>query len=159
ADGGGLVVGLGHLSDPENYRDSTAAQVLPAVPERATTPKETVHFGEVSDYTHPLFQRYPKELNAMLAGIPVFRYWKVNPREGSKVLLSFSDKAPALVERLFKGSKTGHVLLWATPLSSRGDSTSPEAWNEFPNTVFGWSFYLLMNQTVAYLTGTTEEGW
>jgi len=85
----------------------------------------------------------------------VVRYWNVKPYEGSRVLLSYADKSPALIERVFKGSKNGHVLLWTTPLSRRGISTVPDAWNEFP--VKNWSFLGLMDQTAAYLSGTTEE--
>jgi hypothetical protein len=158
-DGGGLVIGLGGRSDAENYHGPTAAQVLPATPDRSHEFKETGHFGEVTDNTHPLFQRYPKDLNEQLGVVPVYRYWRVTPREGSRVLVTYTDKAPALIERVLKGSKTGRVLLWTTPLSRRADSTSTDAWNEFPVDVYGWSFWYLMQQSVAYLAGTTEEGW
>jgi hypothetical protein len=74
------------------------------------------------------------------------------------MLLSYADGAPALLERTFKGSKTGRVLLWTTPLSRRSIRSDRGAWNEFPlpagNT---WAFLALMNETVPYLAGTSNE--
>ena len=156
-DGGGLVVGLGRKSLAANYNATIAAQILPASLEKPVFPKSPTTFGDVADLSHPLFDRYPKELTAMLAQIPVFKYWGVKPQEGSRTLVSYADKAPALVERVFKGSRTGRVLLWTTPLSRRPDALSPDAWNEFPSDVLGWSYYYLMNQSVSYLAGTAEE--
>lgn len=155
-DGGGLVVGLGGLSLPDNYQQSTAESVLPATVGRVVAPNEPTTFGLVADYSHPLFNRYPKLLNDMLAEVPVSRYRLVKPHEGSRVLLSYADKAPALIERVFNGSRTGRVLLWTTPLSRRADATPADAWNEFP--VVGWAFFYLMNQSVSYLSGSMDEG-
>ena len=155
-DGGGLVIGLGRRTRAESYLGATASQVLPASLDRVMSPKAPTTFGDATDLTHPLFQRYPKDLTAMLALIPVVRYWGVTPREGSRVLLSYADKAPALLERVFKGSRTGHVLLWTTPLSRVPDAASADGWNEFPSPILGYSFYLLMNQSVAHLSGTAE---
>jgi hypothetical protein len=69
--------------------------------------------------------------------------------------LTFSDGAPALLERTIRGPKTGHVLLWTTPLARRVDRDSPAAWNEFP--VVGWGFFHLTTQTVPFLAGTSNE--
>ncbi len=55
--------------------------------------------------------------------VPVYRYWPIKqPAEVmTRTLLSYSDGAPALLERTFKGPKTGRVLLWTTPLARRPD--------------------------------------
>ena len=155
SEGGGLVVGLGSKVRPEKYGVDTASQVMPAALDRVSEARETSFFGRVTDYTHPLFQKYPKELDAMLTETPVSRHWVVKPREGSRVLLAYADKSPALVERVFKGTKTGRVLLWTTPLSRPADSNARDAWGDWP--VVGWSFFHLMNQTVAYMAGATEQ--
>src|SRR5262249_5739483 len=138
SDGGGLVIGLGSHTLAERYQGPTADQVLPAALDRLATSEKPTFLGQVADNTHPLFPRYPRELNEMLAQIPVSRYWLVAPRGEARVLLSYADKSPALVERVFKGSKTGRVMLWSTPLSRRADPNSPDAWNEFPNPILGW---------------------
>src|SRR5207248_8198245 len=97
-------------------------------------------FGKIADATHPLFQRFGKDLESELGQVPVFHHWSLKPPEqpieGARTLLSFADGAPALLERAFKGPKTGRVLLWTTPLSTRASTAAnrpPDVWNEFPS--------------------------
>jgi hypothetical protein len=156
-DGGGLVVGLGNQCLAEHYSSPTVAQLLPGVPARAASPRGELSFGKIHDANHPLFHRFHKELDAALAQVPVYRYWPVKPHAGARTLLSFVDNAPALLERTLPGPKTGHVLLWTTPLSRRVNRESPAAWNEFPLPDVGWPFWYLMNQTVPYVSGASSE--
>ncbi len=155
-EGGGLVFGLGDRCNPENYNGPTASQILPAQLEPNRPSKSETTFGKIADATHPLFQPYAKEIGTQLALVPVYRYWAVKPPEGSRVLLNYADGAPALLERTFKGSKTGRVLLWTTPLSRRYDRKARGAWNEFPLPTYP-AFLVLMNETVPYLAGTSNE--
>jgi len=155
-EGGGLVFGLGDRCNPANYNGPTASQILPAQLEPNRPSKGETTFGKIADVTHPLFQRYAKEIDPQLALVPVYRYWTVKPPEGSRVLLNYADGAPALLERTFKGSKTGRVLLWTTPLSRRFWRSDRGAWNEFPLPAYP-AFLVLMNETVPYLAGTSNE--
>ncbi len=155
-EGGGLVFGLGDRCNPANYNGPTASQMLPAELEMSRPAKETT-FGKVADVTHPLFKDYAKEIDPQLALVPIYRYWAVKPSEVARVLLSYADGAPALLERTFKGAKTGRVLLWTTPLARRSRRTDRGAWNEFPLPTYGWAFLALMNETVPYLAGTSNE--
>ena len=78
--------------------------------------------GNVANLTHPLFERYGKDLASMLAEVPVYKYWPVRGADDAGlILLRFGDGAPALIERTFKGPKVGKVLLWTMPLSRRPD--------------------------------------
>jgi hypothetical protein len=156
-DGGGLVVGMGDRCLPEHYNSAVVAQLLPATPDKRQSPPATIHFGKINDATHPLFSRYPKELDAVLAQVPVYRYWSVKPNQGSRTLLTYADNAPALLERTIRGPRSGHVLLWTTPLARRVNRESSAAWNEFPLPAVGWGFFYLMNQTVPYLSGSSNE--
>ncbi len=116
-------------------------------------------FGKVTDITHPLFQKYGQDLDAQLVQVPVYHHWdlKVQPQamEGTRTLVTYADGTPALLERTFKGPRTGRVLLWTTPLARNKNSHATDAWNEFP--VVGWSFLVLNNLTVPYLAGTDES--
>jgi len=162
-EGGGLVVAPGHRSLPASYNSAITGQFLPGQLEERSKPTQAhATFGKVGNITHPLFQRYGKDLDSMLAQVPVYRYWPVKElAEVTHTLLSYSDGAPALIERTFKGPKTGRVLLWTTPLARRPDVggalKDPWAWNEFPGTEYGWSFLVLMYQTVPYLAGQSNE--
>lgn len=154
-EGGGLVIGLGPAASPDNYLGSTPASILPAELDKPVHLTEPTSFGQVADYTHPLFSRFTRELDAAISQVPIQGYWSVKPRDGSRVLLSYADKSPALVERMFKGSRTGRVLLWTTPLSREPDARGSGSWNEFP--IVGWSYWFLMNQTVGYLADLGDE--
>jgi hypothetical protein len=158
-DGGGLVVGLGHRPTPANYNGQAASQLLPATLGQRQDPKPLMtNFGKVTDYTHPLFRRFGKEMDPVLSQVPVYHYWSITKPEDSRVLMEFADSHPALVERTFHGPKAGRVLLWTTPLSRRSDrDLNPDfAWNEFPLPDY-WPFYAIMLQTVPYLAGTSSE--
>jgi len=154
-DGGGLVVALGHLTDPANYNAAAAAPLLPATIGIARKPDTPTSFGD-ADFGHPLFNRAPKDIDADLTQVPVAKYFEVKPIEGTRTLLKYQDGAPALLERVFRGAKTGRVLLWTTPLARRVQPGDPAAWNDFPQGRF-WSFIEIMDQTVPYLAGVAGD--
>ena len=161
-EGGGLVVGLGDRCQAANYNGTTAKEVMAATLEQVRPAPADTHFGKVTDVTHPLFERYDKELEPLLSVIPIYRYWSIKPAEvGTRALLNYADNAPALLERTFKGARTGRVLLWTTPLARRADRTlrkNQAAWNEFPLPAGdNWAFFVLMNLSVPYLAGTSTE--
>jgi hypothetical protein len=151
--GGGLVVGLGGQCLAEHYGSPIVSQLLPAAVGKGPVPRTEINFGKINDATHSLFNHYYKELDTVLTQVPVYRYWSVTPHQGARTLLTYTDNAPALLERTIPGPKPGHVLLWTTPLSRRVNRES--GWNEFP--VVGWGFWYLMNQTVPYLSGASNE--
>ena len=151
-DGGGLVIGLGDRVKADSYNSEIASQLLPAKL-LSISPKTTGGTFGRFDAAHPLFNRFAKSLDGELAKVPIYRYWLLEP-QGGRACLWFSDNKPALVERTFSGSKTGHVLLWASPLSRRPEINSPAAWNEFPTS---WSFLSLMLETASYLSGSASQ--
>ena len=124
-EGGGLVVAPGQGCEPESYNNSIAGQLLPA--QLADQPKSAAAgatFGKVSNITHPLFQKYGKDLDTVLALIPVFRYWPVKQQvQGSHVLLTYSDglqrssSVPSKVRRQ-AAYCSGPPLLHAGPRSA-----------------------------------------
>ncbi len=145
----------------ESYNSDIATQLLPAELGTKKLAAAETTFGKVSDISHPVFERGGKDLATNLGVAPVFRYWTVKQNEGNAVhtLLSYSDGAPALIERIFKGPKSGRVLLWTTPLCripvNVGEvKRRADAWNDFP---LGWSFLVLMNEMVPYLAGSSSE--
>ena len=82
---------------PANYNGTTASQVMAAhARSGAVRPRPKRTLGKVADVTHPLFQRYNKELKSL--AWPRYRFtatWSVNPKEvGTRVLLSYADSAP-----------------------------------------------------------------
>ena len=151
-EGGGLIVAPGDRADLAGYSGPAAEAVLPGQLDGKPVAKATT-FGK-ADLAHPLFNRYPRQIDAALAGVPVYRHWAMKPVEASRVLLKYGDGTPALAERIFKGARTGRVLLWTTPLSRRAQPTEPGAWNELPQS---WAFLEILLETVPYLAGTAGE--
>jgi hypothetical protein len=154
-EGGGLVVGAGKRCDPANYDGAIAGQLMPAALDREVALQPDTTIGKILDVTHPLFQRYGRDLGTQLSQVPIYRYWGVKaqdpPVEGSRTLLGFADGAPALLERTIKGPKAGRVFLWTTPLAR----SAKDAWNEFP--IKNWSFFALTWGTVPYMAGASSE--
>jgi len=153
-EGGGLVVGLGDRCQPENYNGSIAAQLLPGQLDAPFAPpgEAGTTFGKIADATHPIFDRFLKEIDDQFAVTPIYKYWKLQPSPPGRTLVPFADGAPALLERTFRGARTGRVLLWTTPLARRPSRTDRAAWNEFPSPSF-WAFPVIMNLSVPYLAG------
>jgi hypothetical protein len=163
-EGGGLVAAPGSHASAAAYNGAIAGQFLPAELGEKTLARTEATFGKIADITHPLFQKEGKDLATWLGQVPIFRYWsvKAGAENSSRTLLSYSDGAPALLERVFRGARTGRVLLWTTPLVRRPAASNeirrdPEIWNEFPLPAYGWSFFMMMNRTVPYLAGSSNE--
>jgi hypothetical protein len=155
-DGGGLVIGLGNRCRPENYNLPSVVQLLPAKLGKVEPASGETTFKKITDLTHPLFSRYHQQLDAFLSEVPIYHYWSVTASEGARTLMTFADDAPALLERTFKGGKTGRVLLWTTSLARRPNPKLDSAWNEFP-LPSNPAFFMLMNSTLPYLAGAASE--
>ena len=155
--GGGAVVALGRRTEPADYNADPARLLLPGVVGDPESPEGGTALGDIADPSHPLFAPYAREMASDLANIPVFTHRAFEVKDPSRVrtLLSYQDGAPALLEATFPGAEVGRLLLWTTPLSRRPDPDDPDAWNEFPNPLAGWSFLALMQQTVPYLAGAS----
>ena len=151
-EGGGLVVAPGDRSDPSSY-GPIASSILPATLEQKKLAAAGTRFGK-ADYEHPLLNRNPKLLDPELTFRPIYQYWAVKPVDNARTLLRYTDGSPALLERTFKGPRTGHVLLWTTPLSRLVDTRDPAAWNDFPQS---WAFLAILSDTIPYLAGTAGE--
>jgi hypothetical protein len=151
-EGGGLVIGLGKNVIPESYNGPNAAQLLPAKTGSIKLTAPETFFAK-PEMSHPIFNRYARDIDAeMSRQAKVYRAWSVTPQAG-RTILSMTDGSPALLERTFTGAKTGHVLLWTTPLGTGRYGNDTVGWNEFPNS---WSF-MVMLEIVGYVAGTTSE--
>ncbi|HEY2159322.1 MAG TPA: BatA domain-containing protein [Isosphaeraceae bacterium] len=148
--GGGLVVAVGERAVPESYNNVVAAQLLPAKLETPHAMPANSFFAK-PDLNHPLFSPYGREIDAKLAGVPVYRAWSVVP-QASRTLLSFTDGATAAIERAFQGQKTGHVLLWVVPF--RSDPFVANSWSDLTRE---WQFLAILLQSIAYLSGTAGD--
>ncbi|MFT5585119.1 MAG: hypothetical protein ACI9VR_002707, partial [Cognaticolwellia sp.] len=112
--GGGLVISVGKNVTGERYNDSLKS-LLPAPLRRATSPLdlEGVRLGG-PDLSEELFEPFAGGGYAGFTEMNAFRYFTLEPFQENdqvKVLLSWQDGSPALVERKVG---LGRVLLWTS---------------------------------------------
>ena len=122
------------------------------------TAKAETFFGKVADVTHPLFQRYAKEIDPLLSVLSVYRYWTLKPPVGTRVLLNFTDQCPRCWSGPSRAPGPGGSCSGPPRWPARARPTDRGAWNEFPSPAANnWAFLALMNETIPYLAGTTNE--
>ncbi len=114
-NGGGLIVTAGPDVDP-----TVLTGILGAPAAQGTIPTEArPRILAVTDLRHPIFRPFGS-LTANLGQVSFSRAWRV-PADGWDVAASFTDGAPALLERR---DGTGRVLCFTSDLDRR--------WNDFP---------------------------
>ena len=113
--GGGLIVAAGPDVDPTILTGILGATASP--PSIAT--EERPRILAVTDLRHPIFRPFGS-LTANLGQVSFTRAWRI-PAAGWDVAASFTDGAPALLERR---DGQGRVLCFASDLDRR--------WNDFP---------------------------
>lgn len=151
SSGRGLAVFLGRNADPaiDTFNQPAAQEVLPAVLKRQVRDKEgTLHLAP-RDYEHPMLVA----LRDLAGGIPwdafaVFRYWQLGDlAAGARVVVPFSDGAPAIVERPLG---KGRVVLVTTSVS---DNPNQDPWSLLLSGENAWAFFVLANEMAASLVG------
>jgi hypothetical protein len=83
----------------------------------------------------------------------VYKFWKVQPAQGSSVLMSYTndERSPALIERLHG---KGRVLVFTTAV----DPKHPlRRWNTLPIMVNGWAWLALAQPMTEYLARLTDN--
>jgi len=153
ADGHGLAIFLGREATPlEAFNEGPAQELLPGkLLRQARRPG-----GELAlvprDLEHPVLLAFRDVSGTVPWGaFPVYRYWELGPlASGAKTIISYTDGRPALVERPLG---KGRVVTMTTPVSDRPDES---AWNLLP-VGQSWPFVILVNQTMLYLVGSSEQ--
>ncbi len=141
--GGGLFISAGPNLDPDAY-NRTLGNLLPAT---LHIPKEAdggqAAFSAV-DWDHPVFSIFVGEGREGFVSARFSRYLLTRPpREGTEVLATFDDGAPAL---LLRPHGQGRVALYT--------STVSRAWSDFP---IRSSFLPTVQQLAGYLSRSLEE--
>ena len=139
-NGGGLALfGGPHLS-PEDYNGVAARDLVPGTLLPPAAPPRGVNLA-VTRYQHPLLEVFADGANGDL-GAPLFiRYNRFEGLgSGARVVIPFSDGAPALIEQ---ARGRGRVLFFA--------STAGDEWTDFP--LFSAPYVVFLHRMVEYLSG------
>lgn len=145
--GGGLFFALGDQVDADAYNE-VFGDLLPLplhVPK--TVGKEGSEEGgalfSTFDFDHPILGIFSGPALEGLSTVRTRRYFLLRPGEGARVLATFDDGAPALVE---KEIGSGRVMLFA--------STVDRDWSDW---AIQPSFLPAMRQMTSYLARTLDE--
>lgn len=153
SSGRGLALFLGRNADAavDAFNQAAAQEVLPAVLKRQVRDKEgSIHLAP-RDYEHPMLVA----LRDTAGGIPwdafpVFRYWQLGDlAAGARVVVPYSDGAPAVVERPLG---KGRVVVVTTSIS---DNPNQDPWSLLLSGENAWPFFVLANEMAATLVGGT----
>lgn len=142
--GGGLLVAMGERSRRARWGGPVAELApleLGAVRDRDVAGGAAGSVGSV-DRTHVLFAPFLQTRGDVL-GARVLRYRELRPDTGARVLASFDDGAPALVEH---DAGRGRLLAWATSLD--------DSWTDFPVQP---AFLPFVHELVRYASGGTPS--
>jgi Aerotolerance regulator N-terminal len=150
--GGGLFVSLGDQIEPEEYAKQLAGLLPAALHVVKTAPEgRPARFGEV-DTTHPALSVFQGEAREGLLGVRTTRWVLAKPTgagsgaratQGARVVASFDDGAPALLEAR-RGK--GRVLLFT--------SSADRDWTDWP---IRTSFLPAMQRFAAWLAGGLDD--
>ncbi len=152
--GGGLFLSMGDEIDPDLY-DAELGALLPRPLHVVKTAAErgapgagarAARFADV-DWTHPALQVFAGPAREGFEGVRTWKYMLLKPVErkgtGERVLVSYDDGAPALVEAR-RGQ--GRVMLYT--------STADRAWSDW---TIRTSFLPAVQRIAAWLSGGLEE--
>jgi hypothetical protein len=153
--GGGLFVALGDQVEPEEWSKEMAGllpmplHVVKTAAERGAAGARAARLGEVA-WSHPALAVFTGDAREGLLGVRTFRYVLAKPAQraergqgAARVLASFDDGAPALVEGR-RGK--GRVLLFT--------SSADRDWTDWP---IRTSFLPAMQRFAGWLAGGLDD--
>jgi hypothetical protein len=154
ARGGGLVIVLGDLVEPDNYNATLGAaselRLLPANIE--TVVGDELYRFDPLEYRHPLIAPFRGHERAGLITAPVWRYFRLHPQQDrATVALAFNNGDPAIVETETGRGRTVLVATAASPESVDQSTAPPTPWTALPS----WpSFPPLIHEMVHFVAGS-----
>jgi hypothetical protein len=152
--GGGLFLSMGEEVDPDRY-DSELSALLPRPLHVVKTAAElgapgaearAARFADI-DWSHPALRIFTGAAREGFEGVRTWKYMLLKPVErksaGERVLVSYDDGAPALVEA---SRGLGRVMLYT--------STADRGWSDW---TIRTSFLPVVQRLAAWLSGGLEE--
>jgi len=141
--GGGLIVALGELSDPESWQSDSAADLIPVFGDAVDRNTELGGTLASFDVNHPVFEVFKTPRSGDFTSSTFYRYRGLQVGPPDTILASFDDGAVAISER---SVGDGRVLVWTSTLDTY--------WNNIPQQPV---FLPLAHQLAKYAAGYTES--
>jgi hypothetical protein len=152
--GGGVAVYLGHHAQPAPFQEPAPRKLLGG--------KLTLQFRSGGDlyldprsYDHPITAAY-RQLDTSVPWdrFPIYYHWNLDELEDTtRVIIPFGNSKPALLEsRLGRG----RALVMTTPVTDPLRPRGRQTWNELLTGEDAWPGFVLVNEMLLYLTGSSE---
>ena len=130
--GHGVGVFLGRHAQPrEAFNTAAAQQLLPGKLEDQVPREDGDTYLAPQDYQNPILKPFEAfATRSPWSWFPVYRYWRVDPVNGSTDYQVQRRPADALAAHCRQRTVAGRVLMTTTPFSDRG--SRQDAWNMLP---------------------------
>lgn len=153
--GGGVATFLGHHAQPiTSFQEPAAAKLLGGKLTLQTRSSGDV-FLDTRTFDHPITAAYRQiDTNIPWDRFPIFFHWNLDELAAtSRVVIPFSNKKPALVETQLG---RGRALVLTTPVTDPLRPRGRSPWNDLLTGEDAWPGFVLVNEMLLYLTGSSE---
>ncbi|WP_425617318.1 BatA domain-containing protein [Anatilimnocola sp. NA78] len=153
--GGGVAVFLGHNAQPvASFQDASAMKLLGGKLTLQTRGGSDL-FIDTRTFDHPITAAYRQiGENIPWDRFPIFFHWNLDHlAPETRVIFPFGNGKPALTETQIG---RGRALILTTPLTDPRQPRNRTAWNSLLTGEDAWPGFVLANEMLLYLTGSSE---
>lgn len=153
--GGGVSLFLGHHAQPaEVFQEGAAAKLLGGKLTVQTRSTGGLYLDPRS-FDHPITAAYRAlDTSVPWDRFPIFFHWNLTElADDTRVIIPYGNNMPALTEsRLGRG----RTLVLTTPVTDPLRPIGRKPWNELLTGDDAWPGFVLVNEMLLYLTGSSE---
>ena len=153
--GGGVGLFLGHHATPvESFQEGAAAQLLGGKLTIQTRSPGGLYLDPRS-FDHPITAAFRGQDSSIpWDRFPIFFHWNLTDLgEGTRVIIPYGNGMPALAETRIG---RGRSLVLTTPVTDPLRPVGRKPWNELLTGDDAWPGFVLINEMMLYLTGSSE---
>lgn len=153
--GGGVAVFLGHHAQPSaSFQEPAAAKLLGGKLTLQTRAASALYL-DPRTFDHPITAAYRAiDTNVPWDRFPIFYHWNLTElATETRVIIPYGNGMPALAESRVG---RGRALVLTTPVTDPLRPVGRKAWNELLTGDDAWPGFVLVNEMLLYLTGSSE---
>ncbi|QDU26815.1 hypothetical protein ETAA8_18980 [Anatilimnocola aggregata] len=153
--GGGVAIFLGHNGQPVvSFQEPAARKLLGGKLSLQTRSAGDLYL-DPRTFDHPITAAYRQlDTNVPWDRFPIFYHWNLDDLAAeTRVVIPFSNGKPALAESQIG---RGRALILTTPVTDPQRPRGRTAWNDLLTGEDAWPGFVLVNEMLLYLTGSSE---
>lgn len=153
--GGGVALFLGHHAQPATaFQEGAAAKLLGGKLTLQTRAAGGLYLDPRS-FDHPITAAFrSQDTSVPWDRFPIFYHWNLTElADDTRVIIPYGNGMPAVTESRFG---RGRTLVMTTPVSDPLRPIGRKPWNELLTGEDAWPGFVLVNEMLLYLTGSSE---